>query len=329
MRSLLSAVLSVLVAVLVPLSALAVWADREVGDTGRYVQTMAPLASDPAVQHAVAERVTVTILNEPIVKERIAKEIGAHPLRSGVERYLGEAVRSFVGTDAFRTAWNAANRAAHPAVEQVLSGGAGNTVTIDLAPVIEQVKRELAANAVPFADRIPVEHAEITVLESDQFDEFRKGFHVLQIAGVWLPVLTLLFAVGALAVAARRRRAPAATGLGLALGAALLWAGVVVGRRLSLDDLPPDVDRPAAGAVYDALTGFLRTTAWVILVLGLAVALGAWLGGRLRTGRPGGPVPERTETRTGAHPAAHREGALPPGDPGERPERVREGLHER
>lgn len=290
---------------MVPLSALAVWADLEVGDAGRYVEVMAPLASDPAVQHAVAER----------IDETIVQEIDARPLQSGVEKYLGEAVRSFVGTDAFRTTWNAVNRAAHAAVEEALTSGSGTKVTIDLAPVIEQVKRELAADAVPFADRIPVEHAEITVLESDQLDEFRKGFHVLQIAGVWLPVLTLLLAVGAVAVAARRRRALAATGLGLAVGAALLWAGVVVGRRLSLGDLPPEVDRAAAGAVYDALTGFLRTTAWVILVLGLAVALGAWLGGRLGTGRPDD--------------VAEPPGQLPPGDPGERPERVREGLHGR
>ncbi|WP_455356186.1 hypothetical protein [Streptomyces sp. SYSU K217416] len=136
---------------------------------------------------------------------------------------------------------------------------------------------------------------------------------MLQIAGVWLPVLTLLLASGAVAVAVRRHRAPAATGLGLAAGAALLWAGVAAGRRLSLDDLPPDVDRRTAGAVYDALTGFLRTTAWMVLALGLALALGTWIATRLRTGRPGaGDAP-----------------GLSAGDPGERPERVREGLRRR
>lgn len=52
--------------------------------------------------------------------------------------------------------------------------------------------------------------------------------------------------------------------------------------RLTLDDLPADIDRPAAGAVYDALTAFLRTTAWVVLVIGLTAALAAWVTGRLR-----------------------------------------------
>lgn len=78
------------------------------------------------------------------------------------------------------------------------------------------------------------------------------------------------------------RRAVLATGLGLAVGAVLLWVAVVLCRRLTLDDLPADVDRAAAEAVYDALTAFLRTTAWVVLAVGLAAALAAWLMGRLR-----------------------------------------------
>lgn len=86
----------------------------------------------------------------------------------------------------------------------------------------------------------------------------------------------------AVVVAVHRRRAVLATGLGLAAGAVLLWTAVVLCRRLTLDDLPADVDRDAAGAVYDALTAFLRTTAWVVLAVGLAAALAAWLAGRLR-----------------------------------------------
>lgn len=95
-------------------------------------------------------------------------------------------------------------------------------------------------------------------------------------------LLTLLLAAAAIAVAVARRRAVVATGLGLAVGAALLWLAVQWCRRLTLEDLPADIDRPAAGAVYDALTAFLRTTAWVVLAIGLAAALGAWLAGRLR-----------------------------------------------
>ncbi|MFF1557910.1 hypothetical protein [Streptomyces sp. NPDC058279] len=272
MRTSLSAVLIVLVALLVPASAVAYWADHELGNADRYTAAMSPLARNPAVQNVVVTQGT----------HALAGQIDAGPFQGGVDTLLGEALRSFVGTPAYRTAWDAANRAAHAAFFRALTTGHGDAVTIDLAPVLAEVKGELVGDGVPFADRIPVTHLSVKVMEYDDLGALREGFRMLQIAGVWLPLLTLVLALAAVAVAVRRRRAVLATGIGLAVGAVLLWITVEVCRRLTLDDLPPDVDRPAAGAVYDALTSFLRTTAWVVLAIGLAAALAAWLTGRLR-----------------------------------------------
>ncbi|MFJ9076533.1 hypothetical protein ACIRO3_14925 [Streptomyces sp. NPDC102278] len=272
MRTFLSTVLVVLVALLVPASAVAYWADRELGDADRYTAAMAPLAEDPAVRGVVVTQAT----------RALAGQIDAGPFQGGVDALLGEALQSFSGTPAYRTAWDAANRAAHAAFLKALTSGDGDAVTIDLAPVIARVKEELVEDAVPFADRIPMTHVSVEVMEYDDLGALRKGFRVLQIAGVWLPLLTVLLAAAAIAVAVRRRRAVIATGLGLAVGAGLLWLAVVWCRHLTLDDLPPDIDRLAAGAVYDALTAFLRTTAWVVPAIGLAAALAAWLTGRAR-----------------------------------------------
>ncbi|MFD6884929.1 hypothetical protein [Streptomyces sp. NPDC059957] len=272
MRTFLSAVLIALVALLVPASAVAYWADHELGSADRYTAAMSPLASDPAVQNLVVTQ----------AGRALSGQLDAGPFQEGVDALLGEALRSFVGTPAYQTAWDAANRAAHGAFFQALTTGDGNAVTVDLAPVIARVKGDLVENGVPFADRIPETHLSVKVMEYDNLGALRKGFRMLQIAGVWLPVLTVVLAATAIAVAVRRRRAVLATGLGLAVGAVLLWAAVVLCRRLTLDDLPADIDRAAAEAVYDALTAFLRTTAWVLLAIGLAAALAAWLTGRLR-----------------------------------------------
>ncbi|MFD9338080.1 hypothetical protein ACFWBF_27305 [Streptomyces sp. NPDC060028] len=272
MRTFLSAVLIGLVALLVPASAVAYWADHELGSADRYTAAMSPLAGNPAVQGVVVTQAA----------RGLSGQIDAGPFQGGVDALLGEALHSFVGTPAYRTAWDAANRATHAAFLQALTTGHGDAVTIDLAPVIEQVKGVLVEDGVPLADRIPVTHISVKVMEYDNLGALRKGFRMLQIAGIWLPVLTLVLAAAAIALAVHRRRAVIATGLGLAVGAGLLWLAVGVCRRLTLDDLPADVDRPAAEAVYDALTAFLRTTAWVVLAIGLAAALAAWLTGRLR-----------------------------------------------
>lgn len=57
-RSLVATLLIVIGCILAPLAGVAVWAKNQVTDTDRYVATVAPLASDPAIQNAVADKVT-------------------------------------------------------------------------------------------------------------------------------------------------------------------------------------------------------------------------------------------------------------------------------
>ena len=58
-----STLLIVIGCILAPLSVVAVWAKNQVTNTDRYVATVAPLADDPAIQNAVADRVTAEIFS--------------------------------------------------------------------------------------------------------------------------------------------------------------------------------------------------------------------------------------------------------------------------
>jgi len=288
MRRALSVVLLALACLLVPLGTLSVWAKYEVGDSDRYVATMAPLASEPAVRGAVADAVTNGIMTQ----------LDAGPLQSTVETFLHDAVESFTGTDAFQKAWNAANRAAHDAVQQAIDDGTDGPVTIDLAPVTSQVRNQLNEDGVPFADRVPVTHTTITVMSSRDLDRLRQTLRLLQRAGLWLPFAALVLAATGLALARRRRPALAATALGVVLAAAALLGALAASRSLTLDNLPSDVDRSAAGAAYDALTSSMRTASLAIVGAALAVAACAWLSGLFRRGHPV-ITPGPPEMRTG------------------------------
>jgi hypothetical protein len=278
-------VLIVLACLLAPLGALSTWAVYGLGDSARYEATMAPLAADADVRDAIASGVTDGILREVHVRPR---------LQGPVNHFVRDAVRSFTETEAYRTAWEAANMAAHDAVMEALREDREGAVTVDLAPVTERVKRRLADDHMPLADRIPVEHTEVTVLDAEDLARLRKGFHVLEVAGFWLPLASVVFAAAGIVVALCRRRAVLATGLGTALGATLLGLAVAVGRRLTLDDLPPDVSRTAAGAVYDALTETLRSVCWLLLTMGLTVTLTAVLAGAYARRRRAAEPPRQT-----------------------------------
>ncbi|MFE7457650.1 hypothetical protein [Streptomyces sp. NPDC057554] len=266
----LSAVLLVLLTALVPFSALSAWVDLEIDDTDRYVAAVSPLSSDPAVRSTVADLVT----------DEAMRQIDLGPLQDTVRDFLHETVRSFTTTETFRTAWDTANRTAHQAVTAALDGDSGEEVTIDLGPVIDQVKQDLVRQGVPFADQIPVQRTEITVIGADRADALRDSFHWLRYCSIWPAVATLVLLVLVVGIATVRGglraalTATTAVGAGFMLGAIVLRVLVAVGRGRVLDEVPGS-DRDAAAAVVDALTASLRTTVWVVLVVGAVLLVGA------------------------------------------------------
>ncbi|MEV7103490.1 hypothetical protein [Streptomyces atroolivaceus] len=269
----LSAVLLVLLAVLVPLSALSAWVDLELDDTDRYLAAVSPLASDADVQGTVAALVT----------DEAMKNIDVGPLQETVGQFLHETALSFTTTEAFQRAWDSANRTAHRAVTASLHGDDRQAVTIDLAPVIEEVKRELVGSGVPFADRIPVRETSITVLSADRADGLRSSFQWLRYCSVRPAVGTVVLLVLVLGLTFVRGgprtclTTAAVAGGGLVLGAALLRIAVAVGRARVLDQVP-GTDRGGAAAVYDALTASLRTTVWIVLLAGAVLVVGGIVG---------------------------------------------------
>ncbi|MFF2135089.1 hypothetical protein [Streptomyces sp. NPDC058193] len=269
----LSAALLVLLAVLVPLSALSAWVDLELDDTDRYLAAVSPLASDADVQDTVATLVT----------DEAMKNIDAGPLQETVRKFLHETALSFTTTEAFQRVWDSANLAAHQAVTDSLHGDDGQAVTIDLAPVIEEVKKELVSSGVPFADQIPVQETSITVLPADRADDLRSSFQWLRYCSVWPAVGTVVLLVLVLGLSLVRgglrafMTTAAVVGGGLVLGAALLRIAVAVGRDRVLDEVP-GTDEDGASAVFDALTSSLRTTAWIVLLVGAVLVVGGIVG---------------------------------------------------
>ncbi|MGW1229739.1 hypothetical protein [Streptomyces sp. NPDC001515] len=301
-RSFFAALLVLVAAVLTPLSIVSSWASDIAGDTDRYTAMMDPLASDPDVQAAVSARVTAAVMDHldldalladvaPADRPVVDKALGrlGDPLTAGVTSLVRGTVDRFVTGDTFEQVWRELNARAHATVVKALTGQGGgavkltdDTVTLDLAPVIDQVKQRLVDRGLTVAAKIPEIHTDYTLLTSDAVGRAEKGFRALQILGFWLPVITLVIAAGGVLLAVRRRRALVAAALAVAAGAALLGLAVWAGRAFYLDSLPPDVSQPAAGAVFDALAGFLRAGVRLVVTVGVVVALAAWLTGRGR-----------------------------------------------
>ncbi|MGW1721852.1 hypothetical protein ACWCQK_02820 [Streptomyces sp. NPDC002306] len=304
-RSLVATVLVVLGCLLAPLGVVAAWADAIVGDTDRYVETVAPLASDPDIQNAVADRVTAVVtrhLDLPKLLEGVAPEqrpllekaLGAlgGSLEGAVGSFVHDKAREVVASAAFDRIWTDANRRIHSSLDKALTGRGGgaveltdDAVTVDLAPVVDQVKQRLVDSGMTVAGKIPQVHTDITVVRSDEIGKVKTYVRLLQIAGLWLPVIAVLLVVAGILLSAHRRRTLIVAALCFAFATLLLGVALTVFRVVYLDALPRDVSQPAAATVYDALTRFLRTSVRTVVALGVVVAVAAWLTGPGRHAR--------------------------------------------
>ncbi|WP_345571863.1 hypothetical protein [Streptomyces plumbiresistens] len=108
-------------------------------------------------------------------------------------------------------------------------------------------------------------------------------------------MLTVILGAAGVLLAHRRRRALAKTALGAAIACLIVAIVLVVARRYYLDHLPPQVQsEAAAAAIFDHLLHFLRVTLRTVIVLGVVVALGAYLVGPGRMARGVRAASERT-----------------------------------
>ncbi|MFD7874329.1 hypothetical protein ACFV5G_09430 [Streptomyces sp. NPDC059766] len=302
MRAFVATVLVVLGCLLAPLGVLAAWTSSIVGDTDRYVQTVAPLASDPDIQNAVADRVTDAVMKHldlpallqgaaPDQRPLLEKALGTlgNSLEGAVGSFVHDKAKAVAASDVFARIWTEANRRVHSSLDKALTGSGGgavklenDAVTVDLAPVVDQVKTRLVDSGMTVAGKIPEIHTNITVVQSKDIGKVKTYFRLLQIAGDWLPVIAVLLAVAGVLLATHRRRTLIVAGLCFAFATLLLGIALSVFRFVYLDHLPSGVSQPAAASVYDALTRFLRTSVRAVVAACVVIAVAAWLTGPQR-----------------------------------------------
>ncbi len=301
-----SAILITLACLLAPLSVVSVWASTELSDTEAYVQTVAPLADDPAVQTAIANEVTNTIFenldvrgfttealttlaDRPNVPPRIAAALPglAIPITNGVESFTRDQVNKFVAGPRFAQLWDQVNRVAHEQVTRLLSGQQGgalsaqnNTITLNLGPIIAQVKTQLVDQGFSLASRIPTVNKSFVLAQSDSISQAQGFYRTLNTLGVWLPVAALVLLLAGVVLARDRRRGLLKAALGLTAGMLVLGVALALVRSWYVGTTPANIlNAQAAGDVFDTLVRFMRTGLRMVAVAGLVVALGAFLSG--------------------------------------------------
>ena len=304
-----SAALILVACVLAPLSVASVWASNQISDTDQYVETVAPVIEDPAVQDALADEVTAAVFenldvegfttealeaiaDQPNVPPRVATLLPSlsEPLTNGVEGFTRDQVEVFFASSEFADLWAEVNRVSHDQLVLLLEGNEGGAVsaqgdqiTLNIGPIVAAVQDRLVERGFELAANIPDVDRSFVLAESEAITRAQTFYSTLLLLGVWLPIVTLVIFVVGVVLARDRRRALVKGALGLAGAMVVLGVALTLVRVYYVETTPADIlSAEAAGGVFDTLVRFLRTALRALGVAALVVALAAFLAGPSR-----------------------------------------------
>jgi hypothetical protein len=293
------AVLLVLGMVLTPISILALFVKNEIEDTGRYVRTVKPLSSDPAIQAYVADQIANELFARvdvnAYVKEALPAraQVLAGPLTGALQSFVREAALRVIQSNQFQKLWIDANRIAHAQLLDVLTGKhstaisatSNGAVQLDLSSVAQLVGDRLQSTGIDLFSTIPIAKVggQITLFQSKDLYKVRQGVGILNTLAWVLPLVGFGAFGGAILLSESRRRGFVLAAVAFTTGALSLSLFLFMARGIYLNaatnsGLPLD----AAAAVYDTLLRFLHTAVRSVLAFSIVVLITVFFGGPSR-----------------------------------------------
>jgi len=152
------------------------WARRTITNPESYLGVVAPLASDPAVQEALAREITTAVfealdvqgkLSAVLTEQAPALSFLAGPITTSVEGFVQDQVQKIVASEQFQTFWNDANRLIQAQVIAILRGDStvleiqGDRVVLNYLPLINQALQSISGTVSELIGK-PLSLPEIT-----------------------------------------------------------------------------------------------------------------------------------------------------------------------
>jgi hypothetical protein len=281
--------------VLTPVSIWSTWLRNNVYDTNTYVETVAPLASDPAVVSQVSTAVTNELFAQIDVESLLQQNLppklsfAAGPLADQIKSQTNGLVTKALQTSQFQDLWVQVNRTASQSLVAFLEADQSSALSVqngqlvlDIGPIVENVKQQLVDQGFSLAEKIPTVNKDVIlpVANVDQIVKAKQAVNAFRTLSYVFPIVAIICFALAIFLARDRRRAVIWVGGLLAAGALLSGVFLASGRSAFLANRPGTVfDENTAASMFDTLTRFLRNSNRVTFFIGLILALVAAFSG--------------------------------------------------
>jgi hypothetical protein len=162
----------------------------------------------------------------------------------------------------------------------------GGQIALNLSPTLNNLISELDAHGVTLFNPIKAvstQGVSFTVVSKQQVSKFSGLFNLVVKLKWAVPVIALVLAILAVALALERRKTLLRLAVGVALMSMLVLAGLSLGRGIFIGQASGGgFHAQSAAAVWDTVLRFLKADLRWTLLISVLVAFGAWLAGPAR-----------------------------------------------
>lgn len=310
LRATLSFILIFLVGVMTPNAVISSWLKAQITDTSNFVEMTTTAIDNPAVESYISEEVSSIIIKSIDIdalasdlfngldealplgdKASAALSLLEKPLVNGAKSMITDVTEKVIKSDAFDNVTEKVLTVSHQQIMALLRGDNSGAIVADdkgvigiqIGPIVDAVKEQLVSQGIGLADRIPKVNAVVEIGKVDGLVQARIALGALDAAGYWLPIIVIIMLIAGVLLARQRARATVWAGIAVVIGTGLALSGISVGRYAFLASVSPDIlPGPAANVIFTALTERLQQLMIATLVIGLLVAITAYLAGPFR-----------------------------------------------
>ena len=319
LRNILVVVLVVLSCLAVAVTGVAWWAHYTVLNTDGYMKIVGPVGKDPEAIASLSDYIAGQIITATDLQQRATEALPpkaqflAGPITDALEGFITKGTTKVLSSPQAYDLWLKVNEVAHEKIVALLRGETtnayiqGSDVKLNTLPLISQVlvwldgklpgalgtrfSPPVIAPATPPDEAIqqvsawtgrtlPADFGQVTLLQNDSLGAAQTAVRWFDTL-VWVMlVVTILLVAVTIWLSRHRRRTLIELGIGVAIALILTY---VIAKQGSDAIVSSIVSGGGLGAVRDVVNASLdpltKLTIWIV-VIGVVVAVAAWLSGR-------------------------------------------------
>jgi len=299
-RSFVSWLLIILTCLAAVGAVLATWIHYTTLNTKRFVNVVAPLVQEPAVDKAISQEVVRRLFKQYDVKARIERELKkdlpkilqsqAGDAASAAENLSKTLTTQILKSSAFQSAWRSILSTAHSeALRGIRATGPvkltqQGEVTLDITNLLTDLKDRLSSVGLGFLKnvKVPSGLGEVVLYHNNQFGNIKTAVNTLDVLFWILPWLTVLLLILAVLAATSSRRAV----VGVSIGIIIVMIGLAVALKVVqyhyINPINDATNRTAAMVVISHVQGALNCVDIGLIILSVVTIISAVVAGPYR-----------------------------------------------